>query len=60
LTFPGSLTVLLSKVLGFALEEPIGLTIEELEVCLLGAGKDRVNFGLLVVAVLELSLKSVR
>jgi len=59
LTYAGSLVVLLSEVAGFALEEPVGLTLEELEAGLLGAGKDRLNLGLLVFAVLELSLNSV-
>jgi len=39
LTFAGSLTVLFSEVIGFALEEHIGLTLEELEAGLLRAGK---------------------
>jgi len=60
LTFTGSLTVLLSEVVGFALEEPTSLMLEELEAGLLEAGKDRLKLGLLVVVVLELSLKSVR
>jgi len=47
-------------VIGFAPERPVGLTPEELQAGLLGAGKDLLNLGLLVVAVLELSLKSVR
>jgi len=40
LTFTGSLAVFFSKVVGFALEEPIGLTLEELEASLLRAEKD--------------------
>jgi len=58
LTFPGLLTVL-SEVVGFAPERPVGLTLEELEAGLLGAGKNRLKLDLLVVAVLELFLKSV-
>jgi len=53
-------TVLLSEVVDFAPEGHAGLTLEELEAGFLGAGKDRLKLGLLVVAVLELSLKSVR
>jgi len=39
LTFAGSLTVLFSEVIGFALEEHISLTLEELEAGLLTTGK---------------------
>ena len=60
MTFAGLLAVLLSEVTRFALEEPAGLMLEELEAGLLCAGKDRLKLGLLVVAVLDLSLKSVR
>ena len=59
MTLPGSLTVLLSEVIGFAPGGPADLTLEELEAGLLGAGRGRLNLGLLVVVVLELSLKSV-
>jgi len=38
LTFVGSLTILFSEVVGFALEESTGLTLEELEAGLLRAG----------------------
>ena len=56
LTFPGSLTVLLSDVMGFVPEGPAGLTLEELEADLLGVGSVRLKLGWLVVTVLELSL----
>jgi len=46
-------------VIGFALEAA-GLTLEELETDLLGVGRDRLKLSLLVVTILELSLKSVR
>ena len=59
LTFPDSLTVLFSDVMGFAPERPVGLTLEELEADLLGEGRVRLKLGLPVVAILELSLKSV-
>jgi len=59
LTFPSSLTVL-SEVVGFTLEGLAGLTLDELEAGLLGAEKDRLNLSLLVVAILELPLKSFR
>ena len=59
LTFASSLVVLLSEIVGFALEKPIGLTLEK-QTYLLGAEKNRLKLGLLVVAVLELSLGSVR
>ena len=59
MTFAGSLTVLLSEVVGFALEKSASLTLEELKASLLGARKDRLKLGLLVVAVLELYLGSV-
>ena len=52
--------VLLLEVIDLALEEPAGLTLEELEVGLLGAKKDRLKLSLLVFAALELSLNSVR
>ena len=58
LTFVGSLAVLLSEVIAFALELA-GVTLEELKAGLLEAGKDRLKFGLLAVTILELSLKSV-
>jgi len=60
LTFAGSLADLLLEVVSFVLEEPAGLTLEELEASLLGAEKDRVKLDLLEVLVLELSLKSIR
>ena len=60
MTYAGSLAVLLSEVAGFALEEPVGLMLEELEAGLLGTGTYQLKLGLLVVAVLELSLKLVR
>jgi len=41
-------------VIDFALEEPVGLTLEELEAGLLGAGKDQLKLGLPVFAALEL------
>ena len=45
----------------FAPEGPAGLTLEELEAGLLGVGRVRLKLGwLVVVAVLELSLKLVR
>jgi len=44
----------------FALQEPIGLMLKKLEAGLLGAGKDQLKLGLLIEAVLELYLKSVR
>ena len=59
MTLPGSLTILLSEVIGFAPGGLTGLTLEELEVGLLGTGRGRLKFGLLVVTILELSLKSV-
>ena len=59
LTFAGSLTVL-SEMIGFALEELAGLTLEELEAGLLGVGKDQLKLGLLAVVVLELSLTSIQ
>jgi len=40
LAFTGSLVVFFSKVVGFAIEEPAGLTLEELDVGLLWARKD--------------------
>jgi len=46
--------------MSFALEEPTGLTLKELEIGLLGVGRVRQKIGLPVVAVLELSLKLVR
>ena len=46
--------------MGFALEGPADLTLEELEASLLGVGIVRLKLGLLVVTVLELFLKSVR
>jgi len=58
LTFAGSL-VLPLEVVDFALEEPVDLTLEELEAGLLGAGKDWLKLDLLVVVILELSLGSV-
>jgi len=45
---------------GFALEELVGLMLEELEAGLLGVGKDRLKLDLLAIAVLELFLKLVR
>ena len=57
--FVGSLVVFLSEV-GFVLDKPTGLTLEELEAGLLCAGKDRLSLGLLAIVVLELFLKSVR
>jgi len=47
-------------VVGFAPEGPAGLTLEELEAGFLGTGEDLLKLGLLVVAVLELSIKSVQ
>jgi len=41
-------------VIGFAVEEPAGLTLEELEAGLLRVRKDRLKLGLLAVVVLEL------
>jgi len=49
-----------SEVTSFTLEEPAGLTLEELEEGLLRVGKDRLKLGLLMFAALELSLNSVR
>jgi len=60
LAFVGSLVVFLSGVVGFVLDKPTGLTLEELEAGLLCAGKDRLSLGLLAIVVLELFLKSVR
>jgi len=41
LAFTGSLAIFSSKIADFVLERPAGLTLEELETSLLGAGKDR-------------------
>ena len=60
MVFVGSLAVLYSAIVIFALEKLVGLTLEELEAGLLGARKDRLKLGLLAVVVLELSLESVR
>jgi len=46
--------------MGFAPGGPAGFTLEELEAGLLGVGRVRLKLGLPEVAVLELSLKSVR
>jgi len=59
LTFPDSLTVLLSGVVGFTPEGAAGLTLEELDAGLLGAERGWLKLDLLAVAVLELSLKLV-
>ena len=41
----------------FAVEEPAGLTLEELEAGLFGVGMDRLKLGLLIIVVLKLSVQ---
>jgi len=60
LTFDGSLVIVLLEATGFALEESASLMLKELKAGLLREGKDWLKLGSLVLAVLELSLNSVR